>query len=327
MSYEQERKVALEAVCTAARICQSVQQSISSDVLQKKDKSPVTIADFASQAVICKALKQAFPEDPIIAEEDSRELREPENEPFMDRILQELARIDHPGDSQSVCDWIDAGHTSEYSDRFWTLDPIDGTKGFLRGEQYAISLALIIAGEITLSAVGCPNLPLDWNHPQQTGALLCAIRGNGANIRSLANLSDSSPVKVSTEEKLSALRFCESVESGHSSHSHSAQVFERLEITAEPVRLDSQAKYAVVAQGAAEVYLRLPTRPGYIEKIWDHAGGVLLVEEAGGRVTDILGKPLEFTHGKGLEQNRGVVVSHGVHHETLIETLHNLGIE
>ena len=53
------------------------------------------------------------------------------------------------------------------------------------------------------------------------------------------------------------------------------------------------AKYAVVASGNAEIYLRLPSGRRYVENIWDHAAGALLVEEAGGRVTDIDGRDLE----------------------------------
>ena len=56
-----------------------------------------------------------------------------------------------------------------------------------------------------------------------------------------------------------------------------------LGITAEPLRLDSQAKYAVVARGDASIYLRLP-HGGYRENVWDHAAGWLIVSEAGGRV-------------------------------------------
>ena len=87
------------------------------------------------------------------------------------------------------------------------------------------------------------------------------------------------------------------------------------------VRLDSQAKYAVVARGEADVYLRLPTRADYREKIWDHAGGVLVVEEAGGQVTDIDGLPLDFTHGRELSANRGVVVTNGRLHDDVLRTI------
>ena len=75
--------------------------------------------------------------------------------------------------------------------------------------------------------------------------------------------------------------------------------------------MDSQAKYAVVARGEADIYLRLPTRADYREKIWDHAAGALIVAEAGGVVTDITGRPLEFNHGRELAANRGVIVTNG----------------
>ena len=75
--------------------------------------------------------------------------------------------------------------------------------------------------------------------------------------------------------------------------------------------MDSQAKYAVVARGEADIYLRLPTRADYREKIWDHAAGHLIVAEAGGVVTDIAGRPLEFHHGRELTANRGVIVTNG----------------
>jgi 3'(2'), 5'-bisphosphate nucleotidase len=74
----------------------------------------------------------------------------------------------------------------------------------------------------------------------------------------------------------------------------------------------------VVARGEAHVYLRLPTKADYREKIWDHAGGVLVVTEAGGTVTDVHGKPLEFTHGRELTANRGVIATTGNIHAEVV---------
>jgi len=92
------------------------------------------------------------------------------------------------------------------------------------------------------------------------------------------------------------------------------------------VALALQAKYATVADGRAEIYLRLPTRKDYVEKIWDHAGGVLVVEEAGGTVTDVDGKPLDFTHGRGLHANRGVIVTNGRLHNAVLEAVRSTGV-
>ena len=81
--------------------------------------------------------------------------------------------------------------------------------------------------------------------------------------------------------------------------------------------MDSQAKYAVVARGQAEVYLRLP-HGSYVEQVWDHAAGTIIVTEAGGRVSDVRGAPLDFSAGRRLERNRGVVVAPAALHAQVV---------
>ncbi|MCB0191961.1 MAG: 3'(2'),5'-bisphosphate nucleotidase, partial [Anaerolineae bacterium] len=61
--------------------------------------------------------------------------------------------------------------------------------------------------------------------------------------------------------------------------------------------------------------------PGYREKIWDHAAGSLIIEEAGGRVTDMYGKPLDFSSDYKMNDNRGVIVSNGDLHDAVLEAL------
>lgn len=321
MDYQQELRVALEAVRSAARLCSSVQAEITTDVLEKEDRSPVTVADFGSQAAICRSLGQSFPDDPVIAEEGADELRNGENAAFLASIGEKLRGIDIDGSGEEICRWIDRGAAEEFSSRFWTLDPIDGTKGFLRGDQYAIALALIVDGRIDLAVLGCPNLPVVPDAKEPVGTLFYAVRGKGAWSIPLDEGQDESPVRVSPADDPAQSRFCEPFESGHTSHGRAAQVAETLGITKTPLRLDSQAKYAVVARGEAEIYMRLPKKSGYVEKIWDHAAGVLLVEEAGGRVTDVTGKPLDFSRGAGLSGNQGVVVTNGGLHERVIAAL------
>lgn len=321
--WNREREIAVEAVRTAARLCRSVQSALEPDVFEKKDRSPVTVADFGSQAVICRMLADAFPGDPIVAEEDSASLKSDENQPFLERIRAELQGVGHAGSDNEICSWIDRGSASEYSQRFWTLDPIDGTKGFLRKEQYAVSLALIVDGQITVAAVACPNLPVAEDSEAAPGVIFSAVRGSGSVMvpQDSDDAAVASDVHVTTTENSAEARFTESVESGHTSHSQAADVAKSLGINREPLRMDSQAKYAVVARGDADIYLRLPTKPGYQEKIWDHAGGVLVVEEAGGRVTDVDGKPLDFTRGRELTANRGVIVSNGLLHDSVLAAL------
>lgn len=310
-----ELSVGLAAVQKASKICQAVQSAITADVLDKKDDSPVTVADFASQAVICHAIGEAFASDPVIAEEDSLALHQPENARFLEQIHRLICQFDQTASTEEICHWIDRGGAKAYSSRFWTLDPIDGTKGFLRRGQYAISLSLIIDGQLQLGILGCPNL---GQVSPGMHSLFYAIRGNGAFGMPSGSGAGAKPIRVSQTTDAAQARFCESVESGHSSHNESAQIARLLEIKANAVRMDSQAKYATVASGEAEVYLRLPTKTGYFEKIWDHAGGVLIVEEAGGKVTDLTGKPLDFSRGFELTQNRGVIATNGALHDAVL---------
>ena len=319
MPLDTELEVALRAVAVAAKICQSVQSRITRESIEKKDRSPVTIADFASQAAICKLLGDAFPNDEIVGEEEADALKSPDNQRHMADLRAELARVAIDASDDDVCRWIDRGTGKGASGRFWTLDPIDCTKGFLRGEQYAVSLALIINGRIELGVLGCPNLPCSDAWDRESGVLMSAVRGEGTQLRPLSNITvPPQAVRTSPTSRADMARVCESVESGHSAQDVSVQIAQKLGITAPPVRMDSQAKYATVARGESDIYLRLPTRADYREKIWDHAGGVICVEEAGGTVTDIDGLPLDFSQGRELRNNRGVIVTNGQLHPAVL---------
>jgi 3'(2'), 5'-bisphosphate nucleotidase len=117
-----------------------------------------------------------------------------------------------------------------------------------------------------------------------------------------------------------------SFEAGHTNVSQIDEFAAALGIQAEPVRMDSQAKYAVLAAGGGELILRLlsPKAPDYKEKIWDQAAGALIVEEAGGRVSDLHGKALDFTAGRTLKHNRGILVSNGWLHEPALAALRQI---
>ena len=316
MDYQNELKAAVAAVRAAADVCRKVQVNlVTAESMQKKDKSPVTVADFASQAIVCRMLKDALPDIPLVGEEDSGELRADTDEALTLRA----AIAHHSGLSvDRALDAIDHGDfdpTSGSAKRYWTLDPIDGTKGFLRGEQYAVALALIEDGKVVLGVLGCPNLDRD-------GLLMVATRGGGARRLLLdGSTLDGDPVRVSGATELSDAKFCESVESGHSDQDASVKIAEDLGITAEPYRIDSQCKYAAVSRGDAEIYLRLPTKPGYREKIWDHAAGMIVVEEAGGTVTDVAGEPLDYSKGRQLDNNRGIIATGGVDHARVVEAV------
>ncbi|MBT3606265.1 MAG: 3'(2'),5'-bisphosphate nucleotidase [Candidatus Latescibacteria bacterium] len=327
MAFERERDVAVAAVREAAQLCGVVRKElVESHALEKSDRSPVTVADFGSQALVCRLIESSFPDDPIVGEEDAATLRSPDQAEMLDHIVGYVNGF-QTADADTVCEWIDAGN-GEVSDRYWTLDPIDGTKGFLRGDQYAVALALVIEGDVKVAVVACPALLVDIDKPDgDVGVLLVAVRGEGTTIQPLAADSATECAHVAHADDERAWRFVESVESGHSDHGRQEAIAKAVGITTDSLRMDSQAKYCAVSRGDAALYLRLPSpgQPDYREKIWDHAAGSLVVEEAGGRVTDMHGNPLDFAAGALMVNNRGVVVSSGEIHDLVIAALKKNG--
>ena len=321
-----ELDVALGAVRTAGALCHEVGAGVDRGAMAKPDRSPVTVADFGAQALICRALGEAFPDDPVMGEEDAAALRRPEGAALLARVTGLVAARRPGAGREEVCAWIDRGHLDRFASRFWTLDPVDGTKGFLRGGQYAVALALIVDGELAAAVMGCPSLGPAANGEAGAGTLFAAAAGGGAWQMPLRGEGPPRPVRTSAVADPAQLRFCESVEAAHSSHGNAARVTQRLGVKAAPVRLDSQAKYGVVARGQAEAYLRMPKVGRYVENIWDHAAGALVVMEAGGTVTDIAGRKLDFTQGIGLARNRGVVATCGPVHDAVIEAIASLGL-
>lgn len=319
MSYPLELTTGMKAVRAAAKVCRAVQANlVTAETLEKKDKSPVTVADFAAQAIVCAHLLETLPNDLMVGEEDSAELRTDEETGLRAAVVKHVSDELVDANEAQVLDWIDHGCHDGSAERYWTLDPIDGTKGFLRGEQYAIALGLIENGEVVAGVLGCPNLMVG----DHQGALFTATKDGGAMMYRLFDESDKGQaIQVAQIASASEARFCESVESGHSNQSESARIAEILGITAEPHRIDSQCKYAAVARNDASIYLRLPTSETYREKIWDHAAGKLLVEAAGGTVTDMHGKPLDFSLGAYLDNNKGVVATCGTVHEEVLEAI------
>jgi 3'(2'), 5'-bisphosphate nucleotidase len=121
----------------------------------------------------------------------------------------------------------------------------------------------------------------------------------------------------------SEARLLRSFEADHTNTNQLDEVVRALQIHTPPVAMDSQAKYAVLAAGAGDLLVRLlsPKQPHYREKIWDQAAGSLVVEEAGGRITDLEGQPLDFTAGCTLVRNRGVLASNGHLHAAALQAV------
>jgi 3'(2'), 5'-bisphosphate nucleotidase len=337
----------------AALLARRIQAEMISPALNKTDRSPVTVADFAIQALVARRLMETFSADPLVAEEDSSALK---GSPLLDQVTGFVSSLVPDTTPQAVCEWIDRGHTRVGAGsepvptpapttptipaRYWLLDPIDGTKGFLRGGQYAVALALMVDGRPQIGVLGCPDLqmiipdveeiPYDDLSHVLNGCLAFAVRDRGAWMMPLEGgdgIRPYSRLQVSIRRNPVHARLLRSFEAGHTNVDQIEQFAATLGIQTEPVLMDSQVKYAVLAAGQGDLMLRLlsPEKPDYREKAWDQAAGSLVVEEAGGRVTDLDGKPFDFSLGRELIHNRGVLVSNGRLHKAALLALKAIG--
>lgn len=364
--YAVELEVAVKAVHMACLLCQKVQESLlskSSDIVQSKDdNSPVTVADWSVQAAVSWVLSKAFGHESvsIVAEEDIQALSKASATGLLEAVVRTvntfLAEAPRFGlsapalalNSSEVLEAISrCNSTGGPSRRFWVLDPVDGTLGFVRGDQYAVALALIEDGEPVLGVLGCPNYPMkkewlnyhngnlstlssmisktsgSWNR----GCVIYAKKGSGRTWmqpllheeKTLIWPNFARQIRVSTIDDPSLATFCEPVEKSNSSHSFTAGLAHSVGLRNQPLRLYSMVKYAAIARGDAEIFMKF-ARSGYKEKIWDHAAGVVIIQEAGGVVTDAGGHPLCFSRGVYLEGlDRGIVACSGARlHEKII---------
>ena len=251
----ENEKALLEALVVAARaagaeILKLVETGF--EVETKSDESPVTICDRAAEHIILEFLKQAAPGVPVIAEEE-----------------------------------VAAGRIPAYDQTYFLVDPLDGTKEFVRGgDDYTVNIGLIAEGVPRLGVVYQPAVDKLWAGLVGEGAF---VEENGErkciNCRPLgetrAAVASKSHYTQSTADYLAqAVGLCDHVSVG------------------------SSLKFCIVAEGRADIYPRLsPTSE------WDTAAGHAVLLAAGGRVDGPDGKPLAY--GKKAFLNRGFCATAG----------------
>ena len=286
----------------------------------KSDRSPVTVADYAVQVLVTRFLNERNPGVPIVAEESAQELLRGEGRKILERVTF-WARELSPGiTTDEVIHSLKKG-AGKVSDRYWVLDPIDGTRGFLRGDQYAIALAYIEHGRIIFAMMACPNLRVGSLGP---GVIAWGEDGKDARVMALNDTEvTAKALSVSTQTDITRARLLISFESAHMNGPAIRHFIETLGIVIEPVRMDSQAKYLLLAAGEGEIYLRIPPGDGSypVENVWDHAAGELLVTLAGGRVSDLKGRALDYTIPPKFQRNFGVLGTNGQLHWICLQGL------
>jgi len=307
-----EAEFALRAMRAAAQVLAGLGPSAAAKRLTKDDRTPVTAADFAVQAAVAGLLEDSFPQETLVAEEDARRLRGGGAQRWMDDVVRSVCLV-HPAATRSrVLDWLDRG-AGEPTRRYWALDPVDGTKGLLRGGQFAAALALIEDGDPLVGALASPR----YDRFGDEGSLAIAVRGEGAWAAPIGGGRWTRLAVSSCEDPVSA-RLLRSVESAGGTNRRLSQIRQELGMTAPEIRMDSQVKYLALAAGAGDLIIRLPRLGGRRENTWDHAAGVLLVEQAGGHATDLNGDRLDFGAGRQMVRNLGIVASNGRLHQVAL---------
>jgi 3'(2'), 5'-bisphosphate nucleotidase len=298
----------------AAELCRRVQQShfVRND---KGTNDPVTIADYGSQVILLRAISRLFPDDGILSEEQGEQFMTLLNDAQRTEIAALLSDV--LGETIAVDDiprWLDHNRGIE-TPRMWAVDPVDGTKGFINMRHYTIAVGVLQNGSPADGLMACPG------HPSEDGQGVMFTTRAGAAYREPLNGGEATRLRVSTRMDMATVQSVESVEWAHSDLETMQRIRQRLGIPdANVVPVDSQEKYGRVAEGMADLFMRLMRNPTDRVWIWDHAAGAAIVIAAGGRVSDLDGQPLDFSRGRQIPNN-GVVVTNGHIHHRVIEAI------
>jgi len=237
------------------------------DVQMKGGDEPVTEADHAASALIVARLREAFPDDVVLSEElpDTGE------------------RLGKP--------------------RVWMVDPIDGTRDFVRGESnFVVMIGLVVEGRPAVGAVG---------HPL-SGHVYAGAAGGGGAWREDGD-GTRLPLHTSTLSRPPDIRL---VASKSHRTSRIDAVKRALQITDEINVGSIGLKIGLVSEALRDLYVYLGGRT----KIWDTCGPEAILTAAGGRMTDVDGRPLVYDT-PDLYNRRGIVASNGPLHDFVIATL------
>lgn len=242
---------------------------------------------------------------PFLVEQKINALQELEEVTAADREANELIvdrlRKEFPDDGILAEESTDNSDRLD-KDRVWLIDPMDGTKNFIqRDGDFAVQIGLAVAGVAVAGAVYQPTREL----------LYRAARGGGAWMEDASHAV--SPLKVSVRTQPNEMVLA-------SSRSHRSPRMERvvnaIGFKEETRRGSVGVKVGLIAEQKADLYLHLSPST----KQWDTCAPEVILTEAGGRLTDLFGKPLRYNAAR-IDNQNGVVATNGAAHEIVIENL------
>jgi 3'(2'), 5'-bisphosphate nucleotidase len=282
----------------------------------KGDGSPVTMADFAIQAVLVSRLREWDSDANFICEESLEGLTSAQRADVDAIFLTSVKRMLGPMSDHAVRELLRTPAVK--GNRWWVIDPIDGTAGFVAGSHFSICVACVEDDRATMSAVACPRLSAGaGSEPSLNGpgSTVIAERGKGAWV-SRGHQWHRLNVRSAWQQPL---RWARSM-NRRKQPMKAQPIVDSLGVSVESIPIDSQCKYALLALDRADLALRLP-RQGLPEHSWDHLAGALAAQEAGVTVTDICGSPLNASHGALLQGNQGILCAAPELHGRLLELL------
>ena len=321
-------RTVVAAVRLASRVALSAQRELARVARAvKPDASPVTSADLAAQAVVVRAIEREFPDALVCAEEDGDGFAGLTAEQRADAAARAGAAYPELADQAELARALNRGRHAGWTcpvnggKPFFVVDPIDGTKGFLRGSHFAVCVGFVDErGRGALGCLGCPRLPASAALVARAGtrvadddggSLFVAWIGRGAlemllfpgteaDARLSAALSASppSPPPPPAAGTRGGVRSVESYESSHKAPA--LEDVKRACGVTESVMLDSQTKFGMLARGDADVFPRITRHDQFI---WDVLPGAVVATEAGCAVTDAAGAPLSYVRGRTLRTN------------------------
>ncbi|XP_059438859.1 putative PAP-specific phosphatase, mitochondrial [Corylus avellana] len=353
--YCRELEAAVDVVERACHLCVDVKSSLFSTddrIVEKNDQTPVTVADFGVQALVSLELGKLFPSIPLVAEEDSSFLRSNNLEDSVVSAVNDKAGVeDKPWARDDVLKAIDRGAKEAFlfgtkPATYWVLDPIDGTKGFLKGSEalYVVGLALVVEGELVLGIMGCPNWRNDFSNEfisevpkkenlSRSGIIMVAHIGCGTWTKRLSYTLDCwTRCFVDGCRLVHVAHFCvpdsqtwESLPlSATVSATTNADSIEDNQVLLSPTCCGSLCKYLMVASGRASAFILLAKAQRTV-KAWDHAVGMICVHESGGKVTDWKGSQVDLAADidgrRIIFPSGGVLVTNGSLHDQILEMI------
>lgn len=237
-----------------------------------------------------------------------------------------------PASKHEMFDLIDRGGKGEETrtGRVWLMDPIDGTMTYMKGQQYSVCLCLLVEGEQKVGVIGCPNLAFGTQDPLGVtrlhedhvdvdgyGVVLSAVKGQGTYVRSMNAASLGTPRRIDHSTlptpDLSSLNFVESTlgKTSLSQDEHREVASSLGAAWPGTVLWSQQMKYVALTLASTDVMIRIPKTKDRFTYVWDHAGGHILFEEAGGHIRDFDGGAIDFAQGRKIkgERNYGMIAT------------------